>query len=124
MGLLETISGDVGAAFQDALGRGETGRLPGIISEVLSRTGLGSLNGLIARLQQGGLGEQVSSWLGNRQNLPVSVEQLRAALGSEYVQQLARRLGLPVDEALSQLSENLPAAIDRASPNGSLPAGA
>ncbi len=124
MGLLDTISGELGTAFQDALRQGQSGGVPGIVSAVLSHTNLGNLHGLLAQLQRGGLGEQVSSWLGNGPNLPVSADQLRAALGNEHVQQLARQLGLPVDEALQMLSQHLPTTVDKASPNGSLPAGA
>ena len=78
------------------------------------------MGGIVAKLQQGGLGEQVASWLGNGQNLPVSGEQLRSALGSDQVRQLASHLGLPVDQALEVLSTHLPQTVDAASPNGSL----
>lgn len=124
MGLLDRMSGELGTTFQDALRRGESGSVPGIVSAVLSRTNLGNLNGLVAELQRGGLGRQVASWLGNGPNLPLTAEQLRTALGNEHVQQLARELGLPADEALKILSEHLPTTVDKASPNGSLPAGA
>jgi uncharacterized protein YidB (DUF937 family) len=62
----------------------------------------------------------VASWLGNGANLPVSVDQLRAALGDEHVRQLAASFGIPVDQLLAQLSQHLPAAVDQMSPNGTL----
>jgi uncharacterized protein YidB (DUF937 family) len=52
--------------------------------------------------------------------MPVSAEQLQAALGDEHVKQLAEHFGVPVDKVLSLLSEHLPAAVDQASPNGTL----
>jgi uncharacterized protein YidB (DUF937 family) len=121
---VDTTTSDVGTAFKRAIDRGEAGRIPWIISTVLWSTDLGSLNGLVAKLKQGGLGGQVASWLGNDLNLPVTAKQLRAALGDEHVQQIATQLRVPPDEALKLLCETLPCAVDRASPNGSLPPGA
>ncbi len=51
---------------------GEAGRIPVIISTVLWRTDLGSLNGSVAMLQQSGLGGQVASWLGSGLNAPMT----------------------------------------------------
>jgi uncharacterized protein YidB (DUF937 family) len=50
----------------------------------------------------------------------VSVDQIRAALGDERVRQIAASLGIPVDQVLGQLSQHLPAMIDKMSPNGTL----
>jgi uncharacterized protein YidB (DUF937 family) len=86
----------------------------------LAKTNLGDLQGLVTKLQQGGLNDQVQSWLGNGANLPVTADQLRAALGNEQVQQIARELGLPIDGALKLLAEHLPTVVDQASPNGTL----
>jgi uncharacterized protein YidB (DUF937 family) len=116
MGLLDNLGG----AFSGVLGQVEAAAVPALISSVLAKTNLGDLNGLVAQLQQGGLNTQVSSWLGNGANLPVSSDQLRAALGSQQVQELASHFGLPVDKALELLSAHLPGVVDSASPNGVL----
>jgi uncharacterized protein YidB (DUF937 family) len=96
------------------------GGLGGILGQVLGNTNLGSLGGLLDQLQKSGLGAQVSSWLGNGANLPISVDQLRQALGDDTVRQIATSLGIPVDQLLGQLSQHLPAAVDKLSPNGTL----
>jgi uncharacterized protein YidB (DUF937 family) len=93
---------------------------PALISAALSKTNMGDLQGLVNKLQQGGLGAQVQSWLGNGANMPVNADQLRAALGDEHVKQLAERFGVPVDKVLQLLSEHLPQTVDQASPNGTL----
>jgi len=116
MGLLDNFAG----ALRGVLGQGEASAMPALIAAALSKTDLGDLNGIVAKLQQGGLGDQVSSWLGNGSNLPVSPDQLRAALGNQHVQQLAAQFGVPVEAALKLLSEHLPGTVDQASPNGSL----
>jgi uncharacterized protein YidB (DUF937 family) len=117
MGLLDSLSGALGGN----LGQLEAAAMPALISAVLAKTNLGDLGGLAAQLQQGGLGNQVQSWLGNGANLPVSPDQLRTALGSEQVRQLAEHFGVSPDAALKLLSEHLPGVIDGASPNGVLP---
>src|SRR3979409_321417 len=114
MGLLDSLLGG-------SLGQIEAAAMPALISAVLAKTNLGNLQGLANQLQQGGLGNQVQSWLGNGTNLPVSAAQLRAALGSDQVRQLAQHFGVSPDAALQLLSEHLPGAIDQASPNGALP---
>ena len=94
--------------------------IPDILGQVLAKTDLGSVGGLLRQLEQSGLASQVASWLGNGQNLPISVDQLKNALGDQRLRQLATQLGLPVDQLLNQLSQHLPGAIDHMSPNGTL----
>ena len=89
---------------------------------MLAKTNLGDLQGLVNQLQQGGLNDQVKSWLGNGANMQVTPDQLRAALGNEHVKQLAEHVGLPVDAALNLLAQHLPTVVDQASPNGTLQA--
>jgi uncharacterized protein YidB (DUF937 family) len=113
MGLLDGLLGG-------ALGQVEAAAAPALINAVLAKTNLGDLQGLVNQLQQGGLGNQVQSWLGNGANLPVSPDQIRAALGSDQVKQLAQHFGVSPDAALKLLSEHLPGVIDQASPNGTL----
>jgi uncharacterized protein YidB (DUF937 family) len=114
MGLFDSLGG----ALKDVLGQAEAGALPSLVSELLAKTDLGSLQGIVNKLQESGLGNQVQSWLANGANLPVTADQLRAALGSEQVRQIAQQLGLPLDAAMKLLAEHLPTAVDQASPNG------
>jgi uncharacterized protein YidB (DUF937 family) len=117
MGLFDNIASGV---LKGVLGQVETQALPAILTQILGRTDLGSIGGLLTKLQQGGLDAQVASWLGNGSNLPVSVDQLRSALGNPQLRQLAQATGLPIDDLLATLSQHLPATIDHISPNGKL----
>ncbi|HZQ14969.1 MAG TPA: YidB family protein [Pseudolabrys sp.] len=114
MGLLDSLGGSLRNVAAAAA--------PALIAEALKQTNLGNLQGVVNQLQQGGLGAQVQSWLGNGANLPVTAEQLRAALGEERVQQLAAKFGVPADQVLKLLADHLPATVDKASPNGKLSA--
>jgi uncharacterized protein YidB (DUF937 family) len=110
----------LGGALKGIAGQVEAQALPNILSQVLGKTNLGSMGGLLQQLQQSGLGPQVASWLGNGANMPVSVDQLRQALGDQHVRQLASAFGVSVDQVLAQLSQHLPATVDHLSPNGTL----
>jgi uncharacterized protein YidB (DUF937 family) len=107
-----------------SLARGVAGELskqaPSILSEVLAKTNMGDLQGILNKLEEAGLSKQVASWLSNSQNIPVTKEQLRSALNDKQLQQIARSLGVPVDQALDILAKYLPEAVDQASPNGQL----
>ena len=109
----------VGSAIKSAMDKVEA-IAPGLISSTLAKTNFGGLQGLVNQLQKGGLDEQVKSWLSSGANLPVTAEQIRAALGNQQVRQLAEKFGLPVDETLKMLAEQLPAVVDQASPDGKL----
>ncbi len=116
------------SVFRDLLGNAlngiaqqvETQVLPNVLSQVLGKTDLGSVGGLLEQLQKSGLGPQVASWLGDGKNLPITADQLRKALGDDNVRQLAASLGIPIDQVLAQLSQHLPTAIDHMSPLGTL----
>ena len=118
MGLLDSLLGG------RTLSQIEAAAVPALISSVLAKTNLGNLQGIVNQLQQGGLGPQVQSWLGNGANLPVTPDQLRAALGNEHVRQLAQHFGVDPDAALKLLADHLPNAVDQASPQGHLEPGA
>jgi len=119
MGFLDELRNS--PALQGALGQLEAAVLPVVLNEVFGQGGQGRLNNIVAKLEQAGFGAQVKSWLGNGQNLPISAEQLREVLGSDTVKQLAARYNIPVDQLSKVLAEQLPLAVDHASPDGKLP---
>jgi len=82
---------------------------------------LGGLGGLVDKLQKGGLGNVVNSWIGHGQNQPVSPNQLGPALGRDIIKTLAQRSGLSEEELTKQLSQVLPGLVDKLTPNGRLP---
>ena len=119
MGILDSLENS--PAFKGALGQLEAAVVPVVLSEVLGNGSQGGLNAIVAKLQQSGFGEQVKSWIGNGQNLPITAEQLQQVLGSDTVKQLAARFNIPVDQLAKVLAQQLPTAVDQASPDGKLP---
>ena len=119
MGILDSLENS--PAFKGVLGQLEAAVVPVVLSEVLGNGSQGGLNAIVAKLQQAGLGDQVKSWIGTGQNLPITAQQLQQVLGSNTVKQLAARFGIPVDQLAQVLAQQLPTAVDHASPNGRLP---
>src|SRR6201990_1929643 len=122
MGILDSLENS--PAFKSMLGQLESAVLPVVLSEVLGNGSQGGLSAIVAKLQQGGFGDQVKSRIGNGQNLPITAEQLQQVLGSDTVKQLAGRFNIPVDQLGPILAQMLPKAVDGQSPNGHLPASA
>jgi uncharacterized protein YidB (DUF937 family) len=94
--------------------------IPGLVLQYLAKTEVGDAAGLIARLRQGGLDQEVESWLGPGTNLPVTPEQLRAALGENLIEQFVAVTGISADKLLVLMAGYLPNAIDAMSPNGTI----
>jgi uncharacterized protein YidB (DUF937 family) len=119
MGILDSLENS--PAFKGALGQLEAAVVPVVLSEVLGNGSQGGLNAIVAKLQQAGFGDQVKSWIGNGQNLPITAEQLQQVLGNDTVKQLAARFNIPIDQLAKVLAQQLPTAVDHASPDGELP---
>lgn len=81
----------------------------------------GGLNGLLGKLQQGGLAEAAASWVGTGQNRAVDASQISKALGNEAVGALAARFGLNPAQASDGLAGLLPRVIDGLTPDGKVP---
>lgn len=121
MGLLDQLAGQVlGSLTGGGQGGGQSALLQVLLSLIQNREG--GLGGLLAQLSHAGLGEQVASWVGTGQNLPVSGDQLGKALGGAGgLGDLAAQLGLPQEQLAGQLAALLPHVIDGLTPGGQLP---
>ena len=81
----------------------------------------GGLQGFLGKLQVSGLGDQVASWVGTGENLPLGAAQLQQALGSERVAAIAQQAGIPAEQATGGLAAMLPDIIDQLTPSGQVP---
>jgi uncharacterized protein YidB (DUF937 family) len=82
----------------------------------------GGLSGVVEKFRANGLGDTVNSWIATgTKNLPITADQVRAALGNEHVTSLAAKLGIDPANAADKLAAMLPQAVDAATPNGTLP---
>jgi uncharacterized protein YidB (DUF937 family) len=101
---------------------GVLGRLGGLLGgasagSVLS-DGLGTL---IDRFRQNGHGQTADSWVKTGPNQTLPPDQLEQAIGPDVLNTLSRHTGLSREELLSRLTRELPAAVDKLTPDGRLP---
>ena len=80
----------------------------------------GDLKKLVAKFESSGLGDKVKSWVGTGPNESIGVDDIKRALGPR-VSELAAKLGIGEDQAAEELAQTLPDAVDKATPDGSLP---
>jgi uncharacterized protein YidB (DUF937 family) len=78
----------------------------------------GGVQGIVAQLEQQGLGSTVRSWVGTGANQPITPDQVHQAFGSDTVKQLAARLNITPEDLAAKLSQVLPQAIDKLTPGG------
>jgi uncharacterized protein YidB (DUF937 family) len=114
MGLFDGL----GSVLTDVL-QGKDVNLMAVATQVFENAG--GLDGVLAQLHSAGLSEQVASWVGTGENIPVSAEQIQQALSSTQLQNLAKTFGVDLSEVPTLLAQYLPKAVDAATPNGTLP---
>jgi uncharacterized protein YidB (DUF937 family) len=130
MGLLDMVGGMLGGqSGQGGQGGGQAELLNLIVGMLAGGAqggqggAAGGLGALLQQFQAAGLGDQVNSWVGTGQNLPLSSEQLQGALGGEQMSQMAEKMGLSVGDLGSQMSQMLPQVVDQMTPGGQMPEG-
>ena len=83
----------------------------------------GGLDGLIGKLREAGLGDEVDSWVANGENKAVDPQRLGAALGPDTVQKLSTGSGIDIMSLLPMLAAFLPQIISMLTPKGEAPEG-
>jgi uncharacterized protein YidB (DUF937 family) len=98
------------------------GGLGGMLGGAAGGTALnGGLNDLLKRLGQNGLGDIGQSWVDHGENRAISPDDLAKTLDRDTVKSLAEHTGMSDMEVLSQLSQQLPNAINGITPQGRVP---
>lgn len=111
-----------GQGNQQTTGQGGT---PNVGASNGGATGGGLLSGglrdLIDRFRQKGHAEAVDSWVKTGPNQPLRPDQLEQAIGPDNLSKLSQQTGLSREDLLARLSRDLPAAVDKFTPEGRLP---
>jgi uncharacterized protein YidB (DUF937 family) len=119
MGLLDDIGRQV---FGDVFGAPATaatlGKADWVKVGIAALEKFGGIDGLIKRFHQKGMGDLVSSWVGTGASLPITAEQIIAALGMKNVSEVARAAGIDAATAADGLARVLPGLIDKLTPKG------
>lgn len=78
------------------------------------------LGALVEKAKASGMGDQVESWLGDGENQPASVDQIKSMFGDDKIADVASKLGVDSNTAAEKLSETVPDLVNQASSGGSL----
>jgi len=101
---------------------GVLGKLGGLLGGASAGSVLsGGLRDLIERFKQSGQGHAADSWVSTGPNHQLHPEQLEQAIGPDVLNTLSQQTGLSREELLSRLTRDLPAAVDKFTPDGRLP---
>ncbi|MFF1509336.1 YidB family protein [Streptomyces sp. NPDC058326] len=125
---------DLGSLLGGLLGGtgGQSGGAGSLLGSLLGAlaggksTGAGGANplgGLLDMLTKSGLTDQTQSWVGTGENKPVSGAQIAEALSDGTLQKVAADAGVSPQEAADRIAQTLPEAVDKLTPNGSVPQG-
>lgn len=124
MGLLDSVLGAALGGQQGGQAQAAGGLDPqvlmGIVGTLMNNGG--GLQGILAKLQQGGLADAAASWVGTGANQPVSADALGSALGPDLMGQISQALGGNGQQAGNVLAQVLPGLIDQLTPQGQVPA--
>ena len=108
MGLLDGLLGGIVGAGMVA-----------VVNNLLDQHG--GLQGVVSQFEKNGLGATVKSWVGTGPNQPISADEVQRALGPDLLQQLSAKSGLSTQELTQRLSQVLPQAVDKMTPDGVIP---
>ena len=123
-GMLGGQGGGLGGGMPGGLGGLLQGGLGGLLGGLVGGGGGpagGGLGGLLDQFRQSGYGDHVDSWVGTGQNHRIAPDELSHALGPDTLDELEQQTGMPRQQLLSELSEELPDAVDQFTPDGRLP---
>ncbi len=112
MSLLDNVI----SAATSAMSGGEQGKAVELVTQLVQQNG-GNVGDLLGKLQQGGLGDALQSWIGTGSNASVDAAQIQNALGGS-LSNAAAKVGLDTGSASNLLAQYLPNIINAITPNG------
>lgn len=92
-----------------------------LVESVAALIGVEGLGGLILRFAASGLGPQVESWIQPGPNQKLAPRQVRMAVGQQEIERIADDSNLSTRQVELGLATILPRAIDRLTPEGTVP---
>jgi uncharacterized protein YidB (DUF937 family) len=126
--IAEMIKGIGGDQTQSGTG-GTQNPLEGLLGDLRGAIAGGGVGGLLSggigqlleQFKNNGQGDAAESWVGKGPNKELPAPQLKQAIGADVLAALEKQTGLSQDELLARLSRDLPAAVDKYTPEGRIP---
>ena len=102
--------------FDSVIGGLVGGEMATVVNGLIEKHG--GVQGIVAQMEQQGLGNTVKSWVGGGANQPISADQVHVAFGSDVIAGLAAKAGLNPQDLAQKLAQALPQAINHLTPGG------
>ena len=119
MGLLENLAsmaGDASKSFDNS-------KFLTVVMQVFDKN-FGGLGGFMQSLNQSGLGDIVSSWIGKDENKKsISEGEVVRGVGIGSIHEISEKTGMTENGVVSKLTQLLPDFINKLTPDGILPRG-
>jgi len=110
---------NIGASLlKDKVGTDDSQLSEALSSILTNADGNLDLSNILSSLQDGNIGEIVSSWIGSGENAPIDSDSVANIIGSDKVEEFASKLGVDMDTAKEALASVLPEVVDKATPDG------
>ena len=90
-------------------------------SKGVSGTALGDV---LDRFRNAGAGAKVDFWVRRGPNEPIETREVESAIDEETLSSLSQQTGLSREELIGRITQALPEAIDKMTPNGEFPSAA
>jgi len=104
--------------LKDKIGADDSQLSEALSSILTNEEGSLDLSNILSSLQNGNIGEIVSSWIGSGENAPLDPSSVSDILGSDKIEEFASKLGVDMDTAQEALAGVLPEVVDKATPEG------
>lgn len=117
------LDGLLGSVLGKLMGGGQQGNaLIDMTMGLLNNPQSGGFSGLLEKFKASGLVDQAASWVGTGENANGSGDQIHNALGGDFINQIASKLGVDASQASGGLAQLSPTLIGKLTPNGAAPA--
>ena len=116
MGIFDGIEHQLGAELFGGLGGNQQSAGLQAIAGLISNGG--GFSALLGKFTQNGLGQQVQSWVGNGQNLPITADHVRQVFAPAEIGQVASQTGIDHSQASRLIANILPHLVDQLTPQG------
>ena len=81
------------------------------------------MQGIVSRMTDAGMGQQVQSWIGTGENESISGEQIKQVVDPAALQRMSEKTHMQPDQICDHVAQALPKLMDGATPQGTMPTG-